>query len=565
MFNKNDLFDVEIVDITSEGEGVGKKDGFTFFIKDTIIGDIITMRVTKLKKNYGYGRLEKIITASPDRVEPLCPLARSCGGCQIQEMSYESQLKFKQNKVYNNLLRLGGFDKALLDNVMEPIIGAVDEGGDYTFGYRNKAQFPFGLNKDGETVCGFYAGRTHSIISNTDCRLGVSENKDILETILSWMKKYNIKPYDEVTCKGYIRHALIRKGFRTGQIMICLVVNDDKLPKSKELVESLLVLNDSLEATYGSRIKSISLSVNKEKTNVIMGNSYEVLWGEPVIEDIMNVGGKSLKFKISPLSFYQVNPIQVEKLYGTAIEFASLTGCEEVWDLCCGIGTITLAMANNASMVHGIEIVPQAIEDAKKNAVANGISNAEFICAPAEDYLPKHAATIKADVIVMDPPRKGMDEEALKVVVGAAPSKIVYVSCDSATLARDLKYLCSQGYELKRVRPCDMFCNTVHVETVCLLSKLHEAKHHINVKVDMDELDLTSAEAKATYKEIEEWVQEHYGFHVTNLNIAQVKQKHGIIERENYNKPKSENSRQPGCPEEKVKAIEEALKFFQMI
>lgn len=562
MFDKNDLFDVEIVDITSDGEGVGKKDGFTFFIKDTIIGDVITMRVTKLKKNYGYGRLEKILTPSPDRVESLCPFARSCGGCQIQEMAYDAQLKFKQNKVYNNLVRLGGFEKELLDNVMDPIIGAVDETGDYTFGYRNKAQFPFGLSKDGDVVCGFYAGRTHSIISNTDCRLGVHENKDILETILSWMKKYNIKPYDEVTCKGYIRHALIRKGFRTGQIMICLVVNDDKLPKSKELVESLLVLNDNFEAKYGSRIKSISLSVNKEKTNVIMGNSYEVLWGDPVIEDIMCVGGKELKFKISPLSFYQVNPIQVEKLYGTAIEFAGLTGCEEVWDLCCGIGTITLAMAKDASKVHGIEIVPQAIEDAKKNAVDNGISNADFICAAAEEYLPANASSVKADVIVMDPPRKGMDEEALKVVVSAAPSKIIYVSCDSATLARDLKYLCANGYELKRVRPCDMFCNTVHVETVVLLGR--KSVETVSFDIDVPSLGIRTSK-RATYKEIEEYVYNKYGLKVSNLYIAQIKKKYGIELGENHNLPKSEDTRQPICPKEKEDAIIEALKHFGLI
>lgn len=471
MFSKNDLTKVEIIDISSDGEGIGKKDGFTFFVKDALIGDIIQMRVTKLKKTYGYGRIEKIIMPSSSRIEPLCEFARSCGGCQIQEMSYEAQLKFKEKKVYNNLLRLGGFDSDLLDKITEPIIGAIDESGSHIFEYRNKAQFPFGKNKNGEIVCGFYAGRTHSIISNTDCRLGVKENKDILETILDWMREYSINPYDENSRKGYIRHALIRKGFRSGQIMICLVINDDKLPRTKELTDRLLTLNNKFEKEYGSRIESISLSVNKENTNVIMGNSYEVLWGKNTIEDIMCVGGKSLKFEISPLSFYQVNPIQVEKLYGTAIEFAALTGNEEVWDLCCGIGTITLAMAGDASTVHGIEIVPQAIEDAKKNALANGIANAEFICAPAEEYLPAHASSVKADVIVMDPPRKGMDEEALKVVAEAAPAKIVYVSCDSATLARDLKYLCAYGYELKRVRPCDMFCNTVHVESVVLITR----------------------------------------------------------------------------------------------
>ena len=471
MFQKNELIEIEITDLSNEGEGVGKVDGFTFFVKDTLIGDKAVIRVTKVKKTYGYGRLERLTEPSLDRVEPLCPVSRQCGGCQIQSMNYESQLRFKENKVRNNLKRLGGFSEELLSKVMEPIIGAKDENADHCYEYRNKAQFPFGIDKEGEYVCGFYAGRTHSIIPNTSCILGVSENKDILESILVWMKKYAIRPYDEITHKGYIRHALIRKGFRTGQIMVCLVINADKLPRTAEIIEILTGLNENFERSYGSRIESISLSVNKNDTNVIMGDSYEVLWGSPSISDVMKVGGKDLKFGISPLSFYQVNPIQVEKLYGTAIEFASLTGKEEVWDLCCGIGTITLAMADSASKVYGIEIVPQAIEDARNNAKENGVLNAEFICAAAEEYLPENASTVRADVVVMDPPRKGMEEEALRVVVQAGPSRIVYVSCDSATLARDLKYLCENGYELKRVRPCDMFSQTVHVETVCLLSK----------------------------------------------------------------------------------------------
>ena len=567
MYQKNDLLDVEIVDMTNEGEGVGKTaDGFTFFVKDTVVGDKATIKIIKLKKNYGYGRLEKLISLSEARVEEKCPVARSCGGCQLQAMSYKAQLAFKEKKVFNNLVRIGAFEEALINSVMEPIIGACDEQKDASFGYRNKAQFPFGVNREGETICGFYAGRTHSIISNSECILGVDENKDILSAILLWMKKYDIKPYDETSQKGYIRHALIRKGFRTGEIMVCLVVNADKCPRTKELVSALISLNENFEKEFGSRIKSISLSVNKENTNVIMGNTYETLWGDSVIRDVMKVNGQELEFDISPLSFYQVNPVQVEKLYGTAIEFAGLTGKEEVWDLCCGIGTITLAMAKDAKFVHGIEIVPQAIEDAKKNAIRNKIENSEFICAPAEKYLPEHEDSVKADVIVMDPPRKGMDEEALRVVADAAPSRIVYVSCDSATLARDLRYLCDRGYELKRVRACDMFSQTVHVETVCLLSKLHEAKHHVSVKLDMDEMDLTAAESKATYEEIKKYVAEHNdGMKVSNLYIAQVKRKCGLELAENFNLPKSEDSKQPQCPKEKEEAIMEALKAFHII
>lgn len=553
--NKNDLITLKIEDLGTDGEGIGKLDGFAFFVKDAMPGDLIEAKIMKLKKNYGYARLEKVLEPSSFRIEPVCKYARSCGGCQLQNMDYKKQLEFKNNKVKNNLIRIGGVQKEYLESIMEPVQG-MDED---PFHYRNKAQFPFGTNKEGQTICGFYAGRTHSIIANTDCALGVPENKEILELILEYMKECNIPAYNEETGSGIVRHALIRKGFVTGQLMVCLVINAEELPKANCLVDKLKNVDN---------MTSISISVNKKNTNVIMGDNYKTLWGKDAIEDEL----LGLKFGISPLSFYQVNPVQVERLYTIALDYADLKGDEEVWDICCGIGTITLYAAKRMSeaggkngKVHGLEIVPQAIENAKENAVNNKITNVDFVCAPAEEYLPANADKIKADVIIMDPPRKGMDEEALKVVADASPEKIVYVSCDSATLARDIKYLSGRGYKLEKVRAVDMFPQTVHVETVCLLSKLHEAKHHINIKVDMDELDLTSAEAKATYKEIEEWVQEHYGFHVTNLNIAQVKQKHGIIERENYNKPKSENSRQPGCPEEKVKAIEEALKFFQMI
>lgn len=481
MFQKNDIIELQITDMTNEGEGVGKADGFTFFVKDTIVGDEAKVRVTKLKKTYGYGRLEELIVPSKDRIIPRCPKARQCGGCQIQAMTYESQLRFKESKVRNNLIRLGGFEKELIDSFFEPIIG----GPEYE--YRNKAQFPFGTDKEGNPVCGFYAGRTHSIISNTDCALGVSENREILERILEWMRNNKISSYDEVLQSGLVRHALIRKGFNTGEIMVCLVINGESIPKQDELIGKLKEIKG---------MKSISLSVNKNNTNVIMGDNYKVLWGSPVIEDIL----LGLRFKISPLSFYQVNPVQVEKLYQTAIDYAQLSGKEEVWDLCCGIGTITLSMASAAGFVHGIEIVPQAIEDAQENAGLNGVENVEFLCAPVEEYLPEHANEVHADVVVMDPPRKGMDEKALEVVVSAAPDRIVYVSCDSATLARDLKYLCANGYELKRVRPVDMFPQTVHVETVVLLGwKGVDDYMYVDYAPDHHVIQ----GGKATYKEID--------------------------------------------------------------
>ena len=556
LYKKDDLLTVEITDIGNDGEGIGKIDGYTLFIKDAVIGDTVRAKIMKAKKNYAYAHLEEVITPSGNRVSPKCPIARPCGGCQIQNMSYESQLKFKQNKVRNNIIRLGGFDEKEIDDIMEPIIRMDDP-----FAYRNKAQFPVGKDKTGKIVTGFYAGHSHNIIPNTDCMIGVSDNKAILETIISHMEKYHIEPYDEASGKGLVRHILIRKGFVSKELMVCIVINHNKKSKNNIYIKNQDELISKLTDIDG--MTSISVSINTEKTNVIMGTEIITLWGRETIKDTLC----GLEFNISPLSFYQVNPIQTEKLYGQAIEYAQLTGNETVWDLYCGIGTITLSMSRKAGKVYGIEIIPQAIDDANENAARNGITNAKFYVGKAEEVLPDlyEKEGIYADVICIDPPRKGCDIAALETMLKMAPKRIVYVSCDSATLARDLRFLCDGGYKLEHIRPCDMFPMSVHVETVCLLSKLHEAKHHINVKVDMDELDLTSAEAKATYKEIEEWVQEHYGFHVTNLNIAQVKQKHGIIERENYNKPKSENSRQPGTTPEKEKAITEALKHFKMI
>ena len=461
MLKKNDLADIFIEDMTNEGEGVGKADGFAFFVKDTVIGDEVRIRATKMKKSYGYGRLEKILKPSPDRVEPVCPVSRQCGGCQIQSMSYEAQLKFKKNKVKNNLIRIGGFSKEYIDDITEDIIG-----DDREFNYRNKAQFPVGKDREGNIITGFYAGRTHSVISCTDCAIGVRENDIILKTILKLMKRYGISAYDENTGTGLVRHILLRKGFKTGQIMICLVINGDKIPAEDDVVSGLLEINGTLNHEYGSSIESVSYSINKEATNVIMGDNYHVIYGKGTIEDTL----MGLSFTISPLSFYQVNPLQTEKLYEEAIAYADIKENEEVWDICCGIGTITLAMAREAHRVHGIEIIPQAIEDARENAERNGIDNAEFICAAAEEYLPSHADEIHADAIVMDPPRKGMDERALEAVLTVSPSRIVYVSCDSATLSRDLKFLCEHGYELKKIRPVDMFPQTIHCEVIALLN-----------------------------------------------------------------------------------------------
>lgn len=464
MFKKNDLVTVKIEDIGVSGEGIGKVDGYTLFIKDAIIGDVVEAKVMKAKKNYGYARLMNVIEASEYRVEePACPMARRCGGCQIQEMDYGRQLVFKENKVKGNLLRIGEVPEKLLEQITEPIIGMEEP-----FRYRNKAQFPIGTDKEGNIIAGFYAGRTHSIIPNTDCALGIPVNQEILEKILDYMKKCKVSAYDEEKHTGLVRHVLLRYGFTSHEIMVCLVINGTKLPHAQVLIDSLCEIPG---------MTSITFSINKEKTNVIMGNEIRLLWGKTYITD--SIG--DVQYQISPLSFYQVNPVQTERLYGKALEYAGLTGQETVWDLYCGIGTISLFLAQKAKQVYGVEIVPQAIEDAKNNAKINGIENAEFYVGKAEEVLPEYydryqrehnGETVHADVIVVDPPRKGCEESLLQTMVDMQPEKIVYVSCDSATLARDVKYLRANGYELRKVRAVDQFPHTVHVETVVLLSQL---------------------------------------------------------------------------------------------
>ena len=554
---KNDLVTVAIEDIGVGGEGIGKVDGYTLFIKDAIIGDVVEAKIVKAKKNYGYARLMNIVTPSENRVEkPACPMARRCGGCQIQEMKYGAQLAFKEGKVRGNLERIGEVPTELLDKVMQPIVGMEEP-----FHYRNKAQFPIGTDKEGHIITGFYAGRTHSIIPNTDCALGVAVNQKILEIIMHFMENNHISAYDEEKHKGLVRHVLIRYGFKTDEIMVCLVINGEKLPHAEKLVDKLCKI---------SGMTSITISVNKAKTNVIMGNEIKLLWGQTYITDYIG----NVKYQISPLSFYQVNPLQTEKLYGLALDYADLNGNETVWDLYCGIGTISLFLAQNAKQVYGVEIVPQAIDDARNNAKINDITNAEFYVGKAEEVLPEYyreyqeshgGETAHADVIVVDPPRKGCEESLLQTIVDMQPGKVVYVSCDSATLARDVKFLRESGYELKKITPVDQFPNTVHVETVVLLSKGEVDSKKIRVEFSLEDMDMSEFQDGATYTQIKDYVLEHSGLKVSNLYISQIKRKCGIEVGKNYNLPKSEDSRQPLCPPEKEKAIREAFKYFGMI
>ena len=394
---KDDFVTLTIEDMGVDGEGIGHVDGCTLFVKDALIGDVITAKIMKMKKNYGYARMMEILTPSHDRVEPKGVYHIQCGGCQIQALSYEKQLAYKKKKVLNNLVRIGG-----LKNLPEfDVIGMENP-----YHYRNKAQFPFGTDKNGEVVTGFYAGRTHSIISNTNCYLGVEENQQILEIILEHLKKYNIPAYDERTGKGLLRHVLIRKGFTTGELMVCLILNGTRMPEVKELVENLIKIPG---------MTSITINVNTKQTNVIMGQEMRSVWGQDYITDYIG----NVKYQISPLSFFQVNPVQTRKLYERALEYADVESGETVWDLYCGIGTISLFLAQKAKQVYGVEIVPQAIEDAKHNAALNGFANAEFYVGKAEEVLPKkyREEGIKADVIVVDPPRKGCDEALLQTIV----------------------------------------------------------------------------------------------------------------------------------------------------
>ena len=462
------------------GEGIGHADGFTLFIKDALPGDIVRAKIMKVKKGYGFARLMEIAEPSPFRVEAQCPAARPCGGCQVQELTYEKQLEFKHRKVREDLIRIGGFETSFVDSVLYPVLGMEEPRR-----FRNKAQYPVG-ERDGELIAGFYAGRTHHIVPAQDCLIGAPENAPIVRAVLDYMKRYHVSAYDEKTGKGLVRHILIRSGYCSGQIMVCLVINGTKLPKEEKLVAALQRL-----VFAEMEIVSISVNVNTERTNVIMGPQVRVLWGKDAILDslqVMDVAyptvsfrptSRSVTFRISPLSFYQVNPRQTEKLYSLVRYFAALTGNEVVWDLYCGVGTISCFLARDAREVYGVEVIPDAIRDARENARINGLTNVAFEVGKAEEVLPAYVRRVKeergaedgdiVDVVVVDPPRKGCDPLCLQTILDIRPGRIIYVSCDPATLARDLRILTGGGYEIRAVQPVDMFPHSVHVETVVSL------------------------------------------------------------------------------------------------
>lgn len=540
---KNQTYTMSITDIGTNGEGIGRIDGYTVFVEGALPEEVIKVLIVKTKKHFGYGKLLEILEPSPHRVTPACPVAAKCGGCQLQHLSYEGQLAFKTKKVKDHLERIGGFSG---------ISVGYAKGMEEPWRYRNKAQFPVG-GKTGEPEIGFYAKRSHRIIDTPVCMLQNEVNDRIVKIIRAFLAEYEIPLYDETIHRGLVRHILTRIGRRTGEIMVCLVVNGRKLPHCDVLVERLREIEG---------MTSIVLNVNTDQTNVILGTEVHVLWGKETIRDYIG----DVQFEISPLSFYQVNPLQTQVLYQTALDFAELEGNETVLDLYCGIGTISLFFAQKAKHVFGVEIVPEAIADAKRNAALNGMNNADFAVGAAEDVIPRlyEEKGITADVVVVDPPRKGCDSVLLDTIAAISPKKVVYVSCDSATLARDLAYLCPKGYTIEKVQVVDMFPHTVHVETVVLLSKLN-TKQHIEVELNLDELDLTAAESKATYDEIKAYVLEKYGLKVSSLYISQIKRKCGLDVGQNYNLSKKEDAKVPQCPPEKEAAIIEALKHFQMI
>nr|WP_010250623.1 23S rRNA (uracil(1939)-C(5))-methyltransferase RlmD [Acetivibrio cellulolyticus] len=540
---KNEIHKIEIGGMTHEGQGVGRISNFTVFVDGPIKGEEVEIKIIKVNKNYAVGKLLKVIKASPDRVEPACEVYNRCGGCSLQHMSTQAALRFKTELVTENIRRIG----KLQDVIVHDTIGMQKP-----LNYRNKAQYPVGKLND-ELKVGFYAKKSHDIIDSPICMIQHSVSDRAKLIVKEFLKENNISVYDETTGKGLVRHVMTRTGFNTGEIMIVLVLNGKSLPEQDKLVK---LLTGELP-----EIKSIILNINTMNTNIILGTRNIVIFGEETITDYI---GK-FKFKISPLSFFQVNPVQTEVLYNKALEYAGLTGQETVFDLYCGIGTISLFLSEKTKKVYGVEVVEEAVRDAKVNAGVNGVENVEFFVGEAERVIPEmYSKGIKADVVVVDPPRKGCDQVLLETLVSMEPRRIVYVSCNPATLARDLGFLTERGFKVLEVQPVDMFPWTAHVETVVLLSQ-QKPSDKIAVNLDLDALDVTSTESKATYAEIKDYVLKEHGLKVSNLYISQVKRKCGIEVGENYNLAKSEDAKQPNCPEEKEKAIVKALKHFGMV
>lgn len=543
MLAKNQCFEMTCDAFGQDAQGVCRHEGMAVFVPGLLPGERALVRIVKPEKRYAFGRVEKLLEKSPSRAEPFCPIYKRCGGCVCQHMTYEASLAFKRQQVQDLLRRVGG-----LSIEVPPVWGMA-----HPFGYRNKGAYPV-AQTDGAPVCGFFAPRSHDLVPlpENGCAIQGEDSARATQAVLNWMRENSVPAYDEQTGRGLVRHITTRST-TSGELMVVVVVTRADIPKASRLIELLRAAVPGL--------CSVCLSVNSRRTNVILGTDIRVLWGKAAMEDTLC----GLRFSVSPLSFFQVNPQQTERLYGLALEYASLTGAETVVDAYCGAGTISLLLAQKAKKVIGIEIVPEAIQNANENAARNGIANAEFHVGATEELLPKLVENgLRPDVIVLDPPRKGCDPAVLQAIIAAAPKRVVYVSCGAPTLARDAKLLAEGGYTAEKVQCVDMFCWTGAVETVMSLVQ-QNPDDIVKVGIDADELAVTKAESKATYGEIQARVKEQTGLNVTPLYIAQVKRKHGIIERECYNKAKSESAKMLICPPDKEKAIEEALRFFGMI
>lgn len=535
---ENHIYTGTVEGYSSEGLGIVRLDGAVVFVPGAVRGETVDLKITKVMKTAAAGKIVKIHAPSPERAEPECPYYGRCGGCDFQHLTYPEELRAKRQRVQDAITRLGGSAVEV-----EEILGAKDPTH-----YRNKSQYPVGA--DG--AIGFFRERSHQVVAVEGCLIQRPEADRTAEAVRAWMRRYKISAYDETTGKGLVRHVYVRVN-RAGESLCCLVVNGRGVPREPELAA---LVRAAAPGTVGVLINS-----NTRKGNVVLGERYRTVWGQDYLMDTL----RGLTFKLSVPSFYQVNPAQTEVLYGKALEFAALTGTETVLDLYCGIGTITLCMAGAAKRVIGAEIVPEAIQDAEENAARNGIENADFFCGDAADVAARlEGEGLRPDVVTVDPPRKGLAPQVIASIAAMGPERVVYVSCDPATLGRDVKLFAQTGYALTRACAVDMFPGTRHVETVVLLSKLN-TKQHIEVELNLDELDLTSAESKATYDEIKAYVLEKHGLKVSSLYISQVKRKCGLDVGQNYNLPKKEDAKVPQCPPKKEAAIMEALKHFQIL
>lgn len=540
-WKKNASLTLEITGYTAEGMGVARWEGRVVFIPGTILGERWEVQLLKVKTNVAWGRAVRLLAPSPERVELDCPLAGRCGGCQYRHMTYEEELRAKRQRVQDALTRVGGVSLEL-----PQVLGA-----ETPLRYRNKVQFPVAQEKRGLAV-GYYRARSHDVLDVDDCLLQPEAVTTLRRAFKGWMERYRVPAYDEGTCQGLIRHLYVRTN-QAGEALCCVVANGTRLPHAPELVQSL---RQAAPALAG-----LVLNTNTKDTNVILGPNYRTIWGRDFLEERLC----GMTFRLSVPSFFQINRAQTERLYAQALEFAGLTGQETVLDLYCGVGTISLALAQRAGQVIGTEIVPEAVQDAQANAARNQVDNARFLCGDAGEAAFQLAAEgVRPQVICVDPPRKGLAPEVPEILASMAPERIVYVSCDPATLARDVKRFGELGYPAVKAQAVDLFPRTAHVETVVLLSKLN-TKQHIEVELNLDELDLTAAESKATYDEIKAYVLEKYGLKVSSLYISQVKRKCGLEVGQNYNLSKKEDAKVPQCPPEKEAAIMEALRHFQMI